>query len=118
MEPFRYMVSKGNLRRIRTLAGVKFFGAPIGTLITPGMAYKARRTHGEDALKRALEEEDRGSTTQGTPGAEVAVPSAPQVTRDYVAVPDQYGAAGMEERARRMKELRDLRRAAMDRKNR
>jgi hypothetical protein len=114
----RYLVSKGNLRRVRTLAGVKFFGAPIGTIITPGMAFKARRTHGDEALKEALDAEDRASTD--TPGQDlVTLKDIPpqKVTRDYVAVPDQRGHEGMEERARRQKELRDLRRAAMNRKH-
>lgn len=54
----KYIVSKGRLRRVRTLAGVKFFGAPIGTLITPGMVYRARKTHGETALEQAFKNED------------------------------------------------------------
>lgn len=35
------------LRKVRTPAGVKFFGMPIGSIISPGMVKMARAAHGD-----------------------------------------------------------------------
>ena len=42
------------VRKVRTAAGVRFFDAPIGTPITPGMVKMARDKHGDQKTDRML----------------------------------------------------------------
>jgi hypothetical protein len=59
MDGFKYSVSKGRLRRVRTPEGSRFFRLPIGALITPASIYAARRRVGDDLkLEAALSRED------------------------------------------------------------
>lgn len=52
-------------RRVRTAAGVKFFKAPIGTIITPGMVDEAKRQHGEKRVQTVLEAQKRNAVRDG-----------------------------------------------------
>lgn len=53
------LIEKG--RKVRTLAGVRFFGKPIGTPITAGMVTAAKNKHGAKATEKALVSQQRGS---------------------------------------------------------
>lgn len=50
------------LRKVRTLAGVRFFGMPIGTVITPGMVRNAREQYGEKKTNDMLASQRRNTT--------------------------------------------------------
>ena len=55
------------LRKVRTVAGVKFFGLPIGSVITPGMVKLAREAHGDkktDAMLHAQRRNTRRDARQ------------------------------------------------------
>ena len=47
------------LRKVRTMAGVKFFGMPIGTIISPGMVRDARAQHGDKKTDAMLVSQQR-----------------------------------------------------------
>lgn len=49
------------LRKVRTMAGVKFFGMPIGTVITPGMVKMAREAHGDKKTDAMLVSQRRNT---------------------------------------------------------
>lgn len=48
-------------RKVRTLAGVRFFDAPIGTPITPGMVKAAKEKYGEKKTESMLHAQRRNS---------------------------------------------------------
>lgn len=48
-------------RKVRTMAGVKFFDAPIGTPITPGMVKEARSKHGDKKTDTMLVSQQRNT---------------------------------------------------------
>lgn len=49
------------LRKVRTIAGVKFFGQPIGTVISPGMVRVARERHGDKKVDAMLVSQQRNT---------------------------------------------------------
>lgn len=53
------------VRRVRTAAGMKFFKAPIGTVITPGMVAEARAQHGEKKTQAILDAQKRNAVRDG-----------------------------------------------------
>ena len=55
-----YLVSKAGVRRVRTMAGARFFKLPIGAPIPPAAIAAAKAKYGDAGVKNMLRQDSRG----------------------------------------------------------